>query len=173
MAIDNTPPRLRLIVTITVIVVITLLSLDFVFKSYFAYMTDEAKAEKTAPKTDLLAQLAREKVAFAAAKIPVDQAMGDVAKGMRPELIAPQQSEDMAPMTGWSKMPKPLPVAAATANDLRGPAVVPAADGGADITDAGAAMTDARAPAAGHDAGAPARDAGAPAHGGTLAPAHP
>lgn len=32
MAIDNTPPRLRLIGTIAVIVVITLVSLDFVFK---------------------------------------------------------------------------------------------------------------------------------------------
>ncbi|CAN5891873.1 hypothetical protein BH11MYX4_BH11MYX4_16890 [soil metagenome] len=34
MAIDNTPPRLRLIMTISVIVVITLVGLDFVFKSY-------------------------------------------------------------------------------------------------------------------------------------------
>ncbi|HSO38387.1 MAG TPA: hypothetical protein VLT33_37920 [Labilithrix sp.] len=150
--------------TISVIVVITLVGLDFVFKSYYAYMTDEAKAEKTAPKTDLLAQVALEKAAFAAAKVPVDQAMGQVAKGTRPELIAPQPSEDMAPMTGWSKMPK-LPPIAAPSSDVRGAA---APDAGADITDAGAAMTDARAPAPGRDAAAPA-----PPHSGAHAPAHP
>ena len=52
MAIDNTPPRLRLIVTIAIIVVITLVGLDFVFKSYYAYMSDQAVREKMAPTLD-------------------------------------------------------------------------------------------------------------------------
>ena len=52
MAIDNTPPRLKLIVTIAVITVVTLISLDFVFKSYYAMMSDEAQREKISPATD-------------------------------------------------------------------------------------------------------------------------
>ena len=142
MAIDNTPPRLRLIVTIATIVVITLVSLDFVFKSYFAFMTDEAKHEKIAPKKDLLAQLAVEQGAFAGAKVPIDQAMSQVAKGTRPELITPTQSEDMAPMTGWSKMPKQPPMAVPhTLDDVRPTAVGgdagAAADGGPLAADGG------------------------------------
>jgi hypothetical protein len=131
MAIDNTPPRLRLIVTIATIVVITLVSLDFVFKSYFAFMSDEAKHEKIAPKKDLLAQLAVEQGAFAGAKVPIDQAMSQVAKGTRPEVIEPKQSDDMAPMTGWSKMPKQPPVAVPHTDDARPTAVHPEADAGA------------------------------------------
>ena len=64
MAIDNTPPRLRLIGTIAVIVVITLVSLDFVFKSYYAFMTDEAQREKLAPTTDKTEQRAAEAAAL-------------------------------------------------------------------------------------------------------------
>jgi hypothetical protein len=160
MAIDNTPPRLRLIVTIATIVVITLVSLDFVFKSYFAFMTDEAKHEKIAPKTELLASAVTEKNALAAAKVPVDQAMGQVAKGLRPALIEPKPSEDLAPMTGWSKMPKQPPIAAAPPPDEVHPSITPADDAGAPATDAGAAphtTLDAgapRGPAAQKDAGA-------------------
>jgi hypothetical protein len=160
MAIDNTPPRLRLIITIAVIVVITLVSLEFVFKSYYAYMTDEAKLEKTAPKTALLAQIKAEKEAFGGAKMPVDQAMSQIAKGTRPELIDPKPSDDVAALTGWNKLPKQPPVPAPAPNDVRGAApaatdagVLATGDAGA-ITDGGAAMMDARATT--NDAGAPA-----------------
>lgn len=156
MAIDNTPPRIRLIATIAIIVVITLIGFDFVFKSYFAFMTDEAKREKTAPKTALLAQIVVEREALAGAKVPLDQAMAQVAKGTRPDLIEPKPSEDMAPMTGWSKLPKQAPVAVPTAE---GPSVLstadagaaPGADGGALTTIDGGAQ---KAPAALKDAGA-------------------
>ena len=151
MAIDNTPPRLRLIITIAVIVVITLVSLEFVFKSYFAFMTDEAKLEKTAPKTALLAQIQAERESFGGAKLPIDQAMSQIAKGTRPELIDPKPSDDLAALTGWNKMPKQTPNPPPGPNDIRGaiPAstdagVLATGDGGA-ITDGGAAMTDARA----------------------------
>lgn len=111
MAIDNTPPRLRLIGTIAVIVVITLVSLDFVFKSYYAYMTDEAQREKLAPTTDKTEQRAAEAAALSGAKLPIDQAMAQIGKGTRGELVEPKPSEDMGAMTGWSKLPKqpPLP----------------------------------------------------------------
>jgi hypothetical protein len=157
MAIDNTPPRLRLIATIATIVVITLVGLNVVFTSYFAFMTDQAKHEKIAPKKDLLAQLAAEQGALAGAKIPIDQAMSQVAKGTRPELIEPKPSEDMAPMTGWSRLPKQPPVAAPHTEDLRpltaDDAGALTADGGTDphtTIDAGAPNV----PAAVKDAGA-------------------
>jgi hypothetical protein len=111
MAIDNTPPRLRLIGTIAVIVIITLVSLDFVFKSYYAYMTDEAQREKLAPTTEKTDQRAAEAAALSGAKLPIDQAMAQIAKGTRGDIVEPKPSEDMGAMTGWSKLPKqpPLP----------------------------------------------------------------
>ncbi len=111
MAIDNTPPRLRLIGTIGAIVVITLVSLDFVFKSYYAYMTDEAQREKLAPTTEKYDQRAAEAAALSGAKLPIDQAMAQIGKGTRSDLVEPKPSDDMGAMTGWSKLPKqpPLP----------------------------------------------------------------
>src|SRR4051794_37455550 len=142
MAIDNTPPRLRLIVTIATIVVITLASLDFVFKSYFAFMTDEAKHEKNAPKTALIDQLVAEKDALAGAKIPVDQAMSQIARGPPPGLTEANPPEDMAPMGGGTKMPKqpPPPAPGAGPPDMPGPAIAPpVAAAGPPAADAGAA----------------------------------
>lgn len=159
MAIDNTPPRIRLIATIATIVVITLIGLDFVFKSYFAFMTDEAKREKIAPKTALFAQIVVEHDAFAAAKIPLDQAMAQVAKGTRPELIEPKPSEDLGPMTGWSKLPKQPPLPAPSEAHVPGPGdlhIPGAADAGTPNAADGGATLDAGAtkgPAAVKDAG--------------------
>ena len=107
MAIDNTPPRLKLIVTIAVITVITLIAIDFATKSYFAMMSDEAKHEKIAPTRDKDDQHTAEQAAFAHRRaMPMDQAMGNFEKGQRSADITPTQSEDIAPMTGWSKLPK-------------------------------------------------------------------
>jgi hypothetical protein len=165
MATDNTPPRLRLIVTIATIVVITLVSLDFVFKSYYAYMTDEAKAEKVAPKTALLAQVTLEKSAFAGAKVPVEQAMKEIASGTRPDLIEPKPSDDLAPMTGWNKLPKQAPIGA-TVSPAAGALAADAGAGAMIATDGGAPMAaDGGATTAPLDAGAPkpiVKDAGAP-----------
>ena len=154
MAIDNTPPRLRLIATIAIIVIVTLVGLEFVFKSYYAFMTDEAKAEKIAPKTALLAQAKLEAESFGGAKIPIDQAMSQVAKGTRPELIEPKPSDDLSAMTGWAKLPKPAPVALSADGGVLGTAVM-AADAGAHDPDAGPIATTTL------DGGAAAMDAGA------------
>lgn len=162
MAVDNTPPRLRLIVTIAIIVVITLIGLDFVFKSYFAFMTDEAQREKLAPRTDLAAQLAAEHAAIEGAKVPMSQAFAQL-KASRGELIEPKPSDDLGAMTGWSKLPKqaPLPALGADAH-----AVTPSADGGANAADGGAMATDGGALAA--DGGAPGAP-GAAGDGGASA----
>ena len=52
MAVDNTPPRIKLIATIAVITVITLIAINFVTESYYAMMTDQAQREKLAPTRD-------------------------------------------------------------------------------------------------------------------------
>ena len=159
MAIDNTPPRLKLIVTIAVITVITLIGIDFVLKSYYAMMTDQAQREKLAPTTDKDELHKAETVALTSGSMPIQKAMAAVAKGERPALITPQQSDDLGPMTGWSKLPKPAP----TPHPVQAPAP-PADDAGATplAADAGASH------AAQGDAGAlplapqpaPAGDAG-------------
>jgi hypothetical protein len=154
MAIDNTPPRLRLIATIAVIVVITLIGLDFVFKSYYAYMSDEAQHEKLAPTTAKNEQRAAEAAALAGSKVPMDQAIAQLKAGRSAGgPVEPKPSDDMSPMTGWSKLPKQAPL--------------PAPGGGLDVhaTDTTTAVaTDGGATANGAaDGGAPAADAAAPA----------
>jgi hypothetical protein len=163
MAIDNTPPRLRLIVTIAIIVVITLVGLDFVFKSYYAYMSDEAHREKLAPTTDYNAQVAAEQAAFAGAKMPVDQAIAQLKT--RSDLIEPKPSDDVGAMTGWSKLPKqaPLPApGAAHGGDLQGPSPT-AADGGPQLGDSGVMAADGGPLASDAGIGTSPTDSGAPA----------
>ena len=156
MAIDNTPPRLRLIVTIAVIVIVTLLGLNFVFESYYAIMTDQARFEKLAPTTAKDEQRTAEAAALAGGKMPITQAMAQL-KGARAESVEPKPSEDLGAMTGWSKLPKqaPLPVLGGSAHATETTPV--GADGGEAMgTDSGAPAADAAAPK-----GPAVKDAGA------------
>ena len=169
MAIDNTPPRLRLIVTIAVIVVVTLLGLNFVFESYYAIMLDQARLEKLAPTTAKDEQQTAEAAALAGGKMPIDKAMAQL-KGARSAVIEPKPSEDVGAMTGWSKLPKhaPLPV---PAGGMHVTETVPTlADGGAMSADGGAAPTSADGGAHAADGGAHAADAAAPKGTGVHAP---
>lgn len=171
MAIDNTPPRLKLIVTIAVITVITLIGIDFVLKSYYAMMTDQAQLEKLAPTTARDEQHKAEALALTSGAMPLDKAIAELGKGERPAAIAPQQSDDLGPMTGWSKLPKPAPTpqqhaaTPAPAEADAGAAHAEADAGAAPLVagDAGAAPHAPQPPAG--DAGAhhpaPAADAGA------------
>ena len=143
MAIDNTPPRLKLITTIAIITVVTLVAIDFVSKSYFAMMTDEAAREKIAPTSEKDEQRKAEQAAFAKAATPIDEVVAQLGKGVRSELVTPVQSDDLGPMTGWSKLPKPAPVPQPRVEPL-------VVDGGAPMGDGGTAV----------DGGASASDAG-------------
>lgn len=147
MATDNTPPRLKLIVTIAIISVVTLVSLDFIFRSYYAAMTDAAHAEKIAPTRDRDDQMKAEQLAFTQAAVPVDQAIAQLSRGGRPAAITPQASDDVGAITGWNKLPKPAPQpltpqapgSMATSGDSDGGANLAAVDAGAHPTgDAGA-----------------------------------
>ena len=166
MAIDNTPPRLKLIVTIAAITVITLVAISFATQSYYAMMTDEARHEKIAPTRDKDEQVKAEATALTGAAVPIDQAMAQIAKGTRPDSITPTASEDLGPVTGWSKLPKPAPVpqhptAMPTDMPIVGDGgVMLSTDGGVMLgPDGGALMAPAGGP--GGDAGAGPSDAGA------------
>jgi hypothetical protein len=171
MATDNTPPRLRLIATIAVIVVITLIGIDFVLKGYYAMMTDEAQREKLAPLTARDDQRKVEAASLAGAAVPLDQAMAQL-KTSRGDLIEPKPSDDMGAMTGWAKLPKALPLAAPGGGHVDMPMSADAgaamADGGAGMMagDAGAMMppnggaADSGAPQPKRGGGAGAKDAG-------------
>jgi hypothetical protein len=166
MAIDNSPPRLKLITTIGVITVVTLFGLNFVLESYYAYMSDEAMRAKIAPTTDRARQHEAEQAALTNAQLPIDQAIAQLAREGRAELISPRQSDDVAAMTGWSNLPKPAPTA-----PQGGPVFHDEADAGEDpaATDQGTTapppVPPVPAPTPAADAGvrrAPAADAGAP-----------
>ena len=108
MAVDNTQPRVRLIATLAVIAVITLVGLDFVLKSYFTLMSEGAQYEKMAPRADVLAQTASDSESFSSAKVPMLQAVAQLKLG-RGAVIEPKPSDDLGAMTGWNKLPKVAP----------------------------------------------------------------
>ncbi|MBL8613660.1 MAG: hypothetical protein JNL38_40345 [Myxococcales bacterium] len=151
MATDHSPPALKIIVVAAVVTVVSLIGLKFGFDSYFAFMTDEAAKEKIAPTEQLDKLKAEEQKNLTASPMPISAAMSDLAKSGRsdtagPDLIAPKPSEDLGPLTGWTKNPRkfevpPKPVAPELPVPAAGDAGAPsAADGGTPAaTDAGAA----------------------------------
>lgn len=158
MAIDNTPPRLRLIMTIAFFVIVTLFSLNFVFESYYAYMADDAYRSKLAPTTERDDHHKAEHAALTAAN--VDKAMLSLQQG-RTEAISPAQSDDKGPLTGWTKMPR-------TIDEPAGHETHPVAgnDAGAHAGDAGTLATDGgvHGDAGATDGGKPKGDGGAAVH---------
>lgn len=125
MATDNSPPRLKLIITIAIITVVTLLSLNFMLTSYYGYMSDDATRSKLAPTTDKDEQKKNEAAALAG----IDKAMKDIGAGQRTTPV--EQSTDIGPMTGWSKLPKAPPAPPSMMpHPPSGDMIMPAGDGG-------------------------------------------
>lgn len=173
MAIDNTPPRLKLIVTIAIITIVTLIGVNFALDSYFAIMTDIAVREKMAPTTERNEQEAAEKKALRDAPIPIDRAMAELGKGARAAAIAPRPSDDVGPMTGWSQRPKPAPTADMIAPAAPADAVAPEegdAGAAAETADAGAAPAPEGAATPTTEAGADAGQADADGSAGQANP---
>lgn len=159
MATDNSPPALKIIVTAAVVTVVSLIGLKYGFDSYFAFMTDEAAKEKIAPTEQLDKLKAEEQKNLTSSPVPITAAMTDLAKSGRsdttgPDLVAPKPSEDLGPLTGWTKNPRKFEIPPKpAAPEIPLPA---AGDGGApNATDGGAPnATDGGAPSAA-DAGKP------------------
>ena len=164
MAVDNTPPRLRLIATIAVISIITLIGLNAVFESYYSYMSDEARREKIAPTSEKDDAVKAAAAALAGAKVPIEQAMAQL-KDKRAELVEPKPSDDLGPMTGWTKLPKAFPALPPGAS-ARPPDKATATDAGAPGASDGSAARRA-------DGGTPAADAGESSTGAVKDPPPP
>jgi hypothetical protein len=160
MATDQSPPRLRLILSIALGTVVTLVSLKFVFASYFTDIMEEAAASKLVHPDEVNALHVSE-----AAKlnnppaIPIDQAMTQLASQGRlgSTTITPQPSEDIAALTGWAHLhdvdqPEGSDGgAAAPATTASAATTTTGLDGGTATMNAG----DAGAMKLGTDAGAP------------------
>jgi hypothetical protein len=175
MATDQSPPRLGLIIAIGLGTVVTLVSLKFVFISYFTTVMEEAQSSKLVAPDEVNALHASEAAKLTnGPAVPIDQAMTQLSAQGRlgSTLITPQPSDDVAALTGWAHLHD---VDQPEGSD-GGAAAAPAMTAAATTGDAGAAPTatgDAGATptAAGVDGGAatmpnapnaPTADAGAP-----------
>jgi cytoskeletal protein RodZ len=138
MATDQTPPRNRLIATITLVTLCVLVALKFILTSYYTQMT-EAEQRSRIKSFDEIAQLrAEHEKQLRESPVSIDVAMQTLASRGRDgsELIAPQQSDDTAVLTGWAKAPKPLPPKPELPPP---PAATAEADGGAPLSADGSA----------------------------------
>jgi len=130
MATDETPPRNRLIATIALITLCTLVALKFILTSYFNEMIDADRKTKLSKPEELYSVRADQGNALKNSPVPIDVAIMKMSGPLRDDAITPKQSEDTGPLLGWSKSPKALPKPIVTAPPP--PPVEPA------ITDAGA-----------------------------------
>jgi hypothetical protein len=114
MASDNSPPRIRPILATAAIAVVVLVSLKFVFDSYYLSMFEDEEFRKVGSVSPvaLIALRAAEKKSLASAPIPLDRAMQLVAKGRSEPIpgmqnggITPEQSTDEASLVGWAQLP--------------------------------------------------------------------
>jgi hypothetical protein len=153
MATDQSPPRLKAIVTVAIIAPLTLIVLKFVLDSYFIMLSEEATHAKLAQPVELEKLREGEQKNLTSSPTPITAAMMEIGKGRTeqggPDLISPQPSDDIGPLTGWTKLPRQFEVPPTA------PPPPPAllGDGGA----ATAATDGGAAPPRPNDAGAPRR----------------
>jgi hypothetical protein len=104
MATDQSPPRTRLIVTLTIVTVVSLGALKPIFDSYYTDMFEsEAKAKLAAPD-EVRNERAEEDKRLNGGPLSIDKAMGVLAHGREGSaLIEPRQSNDVAPLVGWAR----------------------------------------------------------------------
>lgn len=171
MATDNSPPKIRVILTIAFSSVVILGALNFVFKSYFQMMTDEAVHAHLRPAAELLKLREGEQRNLTSGAMPIDKAIALLgSKGRDADKdITPEPSADMGPMVGWVRAPNQAVVDRLTkeAEEAEkadaGAAPTATADGGAaTATDGGAVKSNAVPNAATPDAGATPKGAPAP-----------
>lgn len=153
MATDDSPPKNRLIATLALVSLCTLVVLKFILTSYFNEMVEADKREKLTKPEELIAIRAEQNKNLKSSPIPIDQAMQDIEKG-RPDLVVPHQSDDTGPLLGWAKLPKALPPKPAPEPPpvMMAPTDAGAGDGGKNDNKDGGAR---RAPPAAADGGKP------------------
>jgi hypothetical protein len=110
MATDNSPPKIRVILTIAFSSVVILAALQFVFSSYFQMMTEEAEHSHQRPQEELLKLREGEQKNLTSGPMPISAAMKALASGRDGTAAAlkdiePQPSTDLGPLVGWLKAP--------------------------------------------------------------------
>jgi hypothetical protein len=170
MATENSPPQIRIILTVAFSSVVILAALNYVFHSYYLMMTEEVEHAHLAKPEELLKLREGEQRNLTTAPLPIAKAMQELASRGRTNYaafaqsadITPEPSNDLGPMVGWVRAPNQAVVDAinaAAANPPPEPAAA-ATDGGASApaADAGPALKNAPKNA---PTGSQSRDAGA------------
>jgi hypothetical protein len=141
MATDQSPPRIRIILTIAFSALVILVTLNYVFRSYFLMMTEQTEHDHLAKPEELMKLHAGEERNLTTSPVPITKAMAELAARGREgsdALIAPQQSDDLGPMVGWLKNPNTVYL-----ERMAAAAAAPAPDADAGAPDAGATTTPA------------------------------
>jgi hypothetical protein len=116
MAFDKSPTRNSTIVALGATAIVSLVTVKLALDSYFIKITESTVEEKLVSPEQLIHQHELEKKALASGPMPIDQALAELTRkgrdGLRAEGVdlSPKQSDDTGALTGWSKMPRALPV---------------------------------------------------------------
>ena len=107
MGFYKSEPKTGFIAKVGVIALVSLVGVKFALDSYFVQMNEAVAAEKMPANYEPLQKLREgEQKNLTSSPTPISVAMQQLAQGARPADIAPQPSDDLGPMTGWSKAPK-------------------------------------------------------------------
>ncbi|CAN5474259.1 hypothetical protein BH09MYX1_BH09MYX1_49150 [soil metagenome] len=104
-------PKTRILFTLLILAVFTFVGIKFALDSYWTMTTEAYAAEILPPNTQLSDLRAKQKKDLESSPTPINVAMQDIANKGRgsSEAITPQQSTDLDPLRGWSKMKKDIP----------------------------------------------------------------
>jgi hypothetical protein len=141
MATENSPPKIRIILTVAFSSVVILIALNSVFKSYFLMMTEDVEHDHLAVPAELNKLHEGEQRNLTTSNLPIAQAMQELAQRGREGSealkryadITPEASNDLGPQVGWIRAPNQAVMdAIAAADDDAGAApATTAQDGGA------------------------------------------
>ena len=87
MATDNSPPRVRIILTIAFSSLVILFTLNYVFRSYFLMMTEQVEHDHLAVPEQLNKLRAGELKNLTTVPLPIAQAMEQLGHGRMNEAL--------------------------------------------------------------------------------------
>ncbi len=166
MATDNSAPRIRVILTVAFSSLVILITLNYVFRSYFLMMTEEVEHDHLAKPVELIKLHEGEERNLTTSNLPIQRAMSELAQrgregsaGLKQYAdITPEASNDLGAMVGWIRSPNQAvidAINAAAETDAGAPAEPVAAVDGGSVPAAAAIDAGATKPVAA-DSGTPA-----------------
>jgi hypothetical protein len=108
---DDTPPRNRVIFSYTMLGVITLVGLKFVFDSYLDSSRRDVRRdhiEASHTQVVLDAYRAEQRLRLSGGPMPIDRAIQEIGRRGRTAFpqLRPMPSEDREPLIGWAQLPR-------------------------------------------------------------------